>query len=50
MVIIAVLQKQGGGKLGFPLLKLVKRQKGPLGQSISTNFVTDCSYIVLEVV
>ena len=34
----------------FHLLKSLKRQKGPLGQSISTNFVADCSYIVVEVV
>ena len=31
----------GKGKLYFALLKLAKCQKGPLGQSISTNFVTD---------
>ena len=30
-----------GGKALFPLLKSIKRQKAPLGQSISTNFVTD---------
>ena len=30
------------GKLYFPLLKLVKCQKAPLGQSVSTNFVVDC--------
>ena len=29
------------GKLYFPLLKSVKPQKGPLGQSLSTYFATD---------
>ena len=29
-------------KLYFPLLKLVKCQKAPLGQSVSTNFVVNC--------
>ena len=29
-------------KLDLPLLKSVKRQKAPLGRSVSTNFVADC--------
>ena len=33
-----------GGKLHFPALKLAKRQTGPLGRSVSTNFVTVCCY------
>ena len=37
----------GGGKAIFPLLKSVKCQKGPLGQSFSTtcNFVADCTML-----
>ena len=42
--------KAGRGKLRFPLLKSVKCQKGDLGQTVSTNFVADCSYILVEVV
>ena len=33
----------GKGKPYFPLLKLAKRQRRPLGQSVSTNFVANCS-------
>ena len=33
----------GKGKLCFPLLMSVKRQKGPLRQSVSINFFADCS-------
>ena len=29
-------------KLYFLLLKSIKRPKGPLGQSVSANFVADC--------
>ena len=35
------MEGMGEGKLYFPLLKSVKPQKGPLGQSVSTYFVTD---------
>ena len=35
------MEGMGEGKLNFPLLKSVKPQKGPLGQSVSTYFVTD---------
>ena len=31
------------GKPYFPLFKLAKRQRRPLGQSVSTNFVANCS-------
>ena len=31
----------GKEKLHFSLLKLAKCQKGPLGKSVSTNFVTN---------
>ena len=37
-----------GGKLHFHLFKLVKCQKGPLGQSVSTNFVANCSFLILK--
>ena len=30
------------GKFYFPFFMSVKRHKGPLGQSVSTNFVVDC--------
>ena len=38
------LHRGDGGrkKLYFPLLKSVKRQKAPLGRSVSTYFVADC--------
>ena len=36
------MEGMGKEKRYFPLLKSVKRQKVPLGQSISTNFVADC--------
>ena len=39
---------EGGGKLYFPLLKWVKRQKAPLGRSFSTNFVADCSFNAVD--
>ena len=32
----------GEGKFYFPFFKSAKRRKGPLGQSVSTNFVADC--------
>ena len=32
------------GKLFFPLLKSVKTSERPLGQSVSTDFVTDCRW------
>ena len=34
----------GGGKESFifPFFKLAKRQRGPLGRSVSTNFVANC--------
>ena len=35
------MEVRGKKELYFPLLKSVKRQKVPLGQSISTNFVAD---------
>ena len=38
----------GGGELHFHLLKSVKRQKGPLGCSASTNFVADCIFLILK--
>ena len=31
----------GKEKLHFPLLKLAKCQRGPLGKSVSINFVTN---------
>ena len=34
----------GEEKLYFSLLKSVKRQKAPLGRSVSTHFVADCSF------
>ena len=34
----------GGEELFFPLLKSEKRQKAPLGRSVSTHFVGDCNY------
>lgn len=35
----------GGEKnLSFPFFQLAKRQRGPLGQGDSTNFVADCCY------
>ena len=33
------------GKRHFPLFKSEKRQKGSLGQSVSTNFDADCGLI-----
>ena len=41
------MEGMGEGELNFPLLKSVKRQKAPLGRSVSTNFVADCSYSLL---
>ena len=35
-------KEEVGGKRYFPLSKFVKRQKGPLGQRVSANFVADC--------
>ena len=35
-------KEEVGGKRYFPLFKFVKRQKGPLGQRVSANFVADC--------
>ena len=37
-----------GGELRFHLLKSVKRQNGPLGHSVSTNFVANCSFLILK--
>ena len=36
------MEGMGGEKLYFHLLKSIKRPKGPLGQSVSANFVADC--------
>ena len=36
---------EGKKELYFPLLRSVKRQKVPLGRSISTNFVADCCLV-----
>ena len=36
------MQRGVGGKRYFPLFMFVKRQKGPLGQRVSANFVADC--------
>ena len=36
------IEGMGEEKLYFPLLKSVKRQKAPLGRSVSTNFVASC--------
>ena len=38
----------GEEKLYFPFWKSAKHQKAPLGRSVSTNFVTDCSLQVLQ--
>ena len=38
------MEGMGEEKLYFPLLKLVKHQKAPFRQSVSTNFVANCSY------
>ena len=35
------MEGMGKGKLHFSLLELAKCQKGPLGKSVSTNFVTN---------
>ena len=35
----------GEGKIYFPPFKLARRQRRPLGQSVSTNFVADCTEI-----
>ena len=35
-------KEEVGGKRYFPLFMFVKRQKGPLGQRVSANFVADC--------
>ena len=37
------------GKLYSLFLKSIKRQKGPLEQSVSTNFVADCSKSIVEI-
>ena len=37
------MEGMGEEKPYFPLWKSVKGQKAPLGQSVSTNFVADCS-------
>ena len=39
------MEGMGEGKLYFLLLKSVKRQEHPLGQSVLTNFVTDYLYL-----
>ena len=39
---------RGEGKLYFLLLKSVKRQKAPLGRSVSSNFVADFSFIAVD--
>ena len=38
------MEGMGEEKLYFPLWKSIKRQKAPLGRSVSTNFVADCSF------
>ena len=38
----------GEGKIYFSPFKLARRQRGPLGQSLSTNFVADCRKIARE--
>ena len=38
----------GEGKIYFPPFKLARRQTGPLGQSVPTNFVADCRKIARE--
>ena len=38
----------GKEKLYFPLLTSVKCQKAPLGGSVSTDFVTDCTVTSLK--
>ena len=38
----------GEGKIYFSPFKLARRQRGPLGQSLSTNFVADCREIARE--
>ena len=42
------IEGMGGGELHFHLLKSVKRQKRPLGHSVSTNFVANCSFLILK--
>ena len=37
------MERVGQESFILPLLKLANCQKGPLGQSISANFVADCS-------
>ena len=39
-----------GGKASFSPLKSVKRQKAPLGRSMSTNFVADCRLFTVSYV
>ena len=38
------MEGMGEEKLYFSLLKSVKHQKAPLGQSVSTHFVADCRW------
>ena len=38
----------GEGKIYIPPFKLARGQRGPLGQSVSTNFVADCRDIARE--
>ena len=42
------MEGEGEGKIYFPPFKLARRQRGPLGQSVSTNFVADCREIARE--
>ena len=41
------MEGMGEGMLYFLLLRSVKRQERPLGQSVLTNFVTDYLYLYL---
>ena len=38
------MEGMGEEKLYFPLLKSRKRHKAPLGRTVSTHFVADCSF------
>ena len=40
------MEGMGEEKLYFLLLKSIKRPKGPLGQSVSANFVADCGFLL----
>ena len=38
----------GGEKALVPPFEVVKRQKSPLGRSVSSNFVANCSFIAVD--